>query len=49
VTKKDQSIKEMVEEAAKPPPRKSFLKMKGRDKASPNKVQAYERTFSLVT
>lgn len=47
--KKAQSIKEMVEEATKPPPRKSLKKMKGRDKASPSIAQAHERTFSLVT
>jgi hypothetical protein len=44
-----QSIKNMVEEDAKTPPRKSNKKTKGKNKASVSRVKAHERTPSSVT
>ncbi len=44
-----QSIKNMVEEDTKAPPRKSKKKTKGKDKTSPSRVKAHERTPSSVT
>jgi hypothetical protein len=46
--KKVQNIKEMVEEVAKAPPRKSKKKTKGKDKVGPSKAQAHEQTLSLL-
>jgi hypothetical protein len=44
--KEAQSIKEMVEEVSKAPPRKSKKKTKWKDDATLSKAQARERTFS---
>jgi len=43
-----QSLKDLVEEASKPPPQKTNKKKTGKDEATLSKAKSHERTPSLV-